>query len=126
MLPSSRGHVVGPGLDVCGLSRHCMRRVLCTVAADALALRGDSIALWDREVAAIAFWAKDEYGRLRRLALPRTMLGAVLEQAAMLDRTAAQEGEWFGVESSRIWPDDVPMRNLAILQRGRHRGSPHR
>jgi SAM-dependent methyltransferase len=116
MLLSSRGHAVGPISDVSGLSRHRMRRGIRAVAEQALEARGDKTPVSHDEIDTCVMRAHEEYVRMRKLNLPRAMLGEVLEQAVVLDRAAVlEEAGYLNVRTLRMFPDDISMRNLGIV-----------
>jgi hypothetical protein len=61
--------------------------------------------------------AREEEARMRALALPRNLLGEVMEMAVALDRAAALEecGRFALVKTSRMFGEDVSMRNIAVV-----------
>lgn len=100
-----------------GLSRHRMKRGLAAVADDALRLHGDSRAASDAEIEVCVRDAQRQYDRMRVLSLPRNELGMILEMAVVLDRASllADSGRFASVNTMRLFPEFVSMRNLAIV-----------
>ncbi len=62
-------------------------------------------------------WAAAHHARMRRLALPRSLLGRVLEVFVLLDRAHHLETHGFDVSIGVLFPTAVSARNLVLLAR---------
>lgn len=90
LLLGARGIELAPGAELRGLPRWGLRRGLSAAVELALEARGLPAAT-AAELSAAAERAADDLGRVRRLSLPRAMLGRPLELAVALDRARALE-----------------------------------
>lgn len=114
LLLAERGAAVAPGGEARGIHRRKFRRGLAAVADEALARRGlapaepDEIARCTREGAA-------QFACMRRLSLPRAMLGRVVELAVVLDRATYLEEQGYRSEVRPLFPRASSPRNLAIF-----------
>ncbi|HMR76095.1 MAG TPA: methyltransferase, partial [Polyangiaceae bacterium] len=59
----------------------------------------------------------EEYAVMRRLELPRSMLGRLVECVVVLDRAAYLEEADYAVEVGVLVPRGITPRNLAIIAR---------
>lgn len=114
LLLASRGAPVEPGEESRGLHRRTFQGGLAAVAVEALRMRGLGPPS-DDEIARYAEQARTEHARIRRLSLPRAMLGRVVEQAVVLDRAAFLEEHGYDVWVEPLFARTVSPRNLAIL-----------
>ena len=87
---------------------------MAAVAAPSLTRRGLELAT-EAELARIADQARTEHARIRRLSLPRAMLGRVVEQAVMLDRATFLEEQGYEVRVQPLFARTISPRNLAVL-----------
>jgi hypothetical protein len=109
-----RGLEVQPGEEMRGLNRRQAHAPLASLAARALALRGLP-APTAAELDTASQRGALRHGRRRRLALPRTVLGRVLEVYLLLDRAAWLEQAGHQVQVGTLFDTDVSPRNLALL-----------
>jgi SAM-dependent methyltransferase len=114
MLLAARGHEVAPGEEARRIHRRAFRGGLEAVASRALALRGLPPPTRE-ELARFSAAGGREYRRMRRLSLPRAMLGRVIELSVVLDRAAYLEDHGHAVRVEPLFPQSVSPRNLAIL-----------
>lgn len=102
------------GTELEGLNRRAAHLELPTLVARAFAHR----ALPPPPPGAIdeaAAWAHEEYARARRLQLPRTLLGRVLEVFVLLDRARFLEDHGYVVQVGVAFPARVSARNLVLI-----------
>ncbi|RMG10741.1 MAG: methyltransferase [Planctomycetota bacterium] len=114
LLLAERGLAVAVGEEMRGLRRRHARHGLAALAARACARRGlapPTLA----ELARAEARARADYGRLRRLSLPRALLGPLLEQAVGLDRACLLEEAGRVVRLKRVFSWELSPRNLAVL-----------
>jgi len=114
LLLAARGKPVPPGQEARGIHRREFRRGLAAVAGPALELRGLAPAT-DSELGRFAELARAEHQRMRRLSLPRAMLGRVVELAVVFDRATFLEERGYSVRVEPLFPRSVSPRNLAVL-----------
>lgn len=114
----ARGLDLEPGEEMRGINRRRARCGFAELAARALSLRGLGPAvaaeLREHEEA-----AREEFGRMRRLSLPRSMLARLCEVAVVLDRAAALEERGHEVEVATAFDAEVTPRNLVVVGRAR-------
>lgn len=109
-----RGVSVGPGEEMRGINRRRARLGLRAIAVQALAMRSlppptdDEIGRHEQE-------ARDLYGVVRRLSLPRSMLSRLVEVAVVLDRAAFLQERGLAVQVATLFKHSVTPRNLAIF-----------
>lgn len=113
-LLAEAGVVLRVGRELEGLNRRVAHHVLPELVARAFALRGLPVPSAERIVAAAA-WAADEHARVRRLALPRSLLARVLEVFVLVDRARYLEEHGFDVAIGPLFPASVSPRNLALV-----------
>ena len=102
------------GAEIEGLNRRAAHGELEAFVARAFALRG--LAPPPRAaVLDAAQWSAQKHAEARRLALPRSLLGRVLEVFVLLDRAHHLEARGFRVEVGVVFPADVSARNLVLL-----------
>jgi SAM-dependent methyltransferase len=122
LLLRGRGCALQPGEEARGINRRQLTRGLGHAAARALSHRGLPPAS-RAELEEVAERARTEYGLIRRLSLPRAMLGRPIELAVALDRAqhlceaghAARVGPLFSIQDSP--------RNLAVMGSRLHDGA---
>lgn len=112
---------VGPmriGAEMDGLNRRAAHGELYAMVTRAHELRGLPVppkqAAEDAQRA-----AKVLHGRIRRLSLPRVLLGRVLEMFIFIDRALHLESAGFEVRIGTAFPKEVSARNLTLLARRR-------
>lgn len=104
------------GDEARGVNRRQFRRPLEDLAPEVFAARGLT-APSAETLRQLEARAREEHGRVRRLALPRTMLARPLELAVVLDRAAAL-AETAGPEPSVVegFARSASPRNVALLR----------
>ncbi len=112
----ARGEQVATGEETHGVHRRKFRRGLAEAARLACARRGLSPPT-EEEVQYFEGLADQHYAVMRRLSLPRAMLGRVVECAVVLDRGAFLEEAGYQVDLGVLVPNEVTPRNLAIIAR---------
>jgi hypothetical protein len=117
----ARGVDLGPGDEVRGVHRRHFERPFAEVAAEALTRRGLPGASAD-ELRDIEAAARVEHGRIRRLALPRSALGRLLELALVGDRAAYLEARGYRVSLEPAFDAAISPRNLLIVGTAPPRG----
>ncbi|APR83967.1 SAM-dependent methyltransferase [Minicystis rosea] len=110
----ARGVAVAPGEEMRGINRRRARGGLAEIAAPALAQRGLAPAT-EAEIREHEAEARRQYASIRRLSLPRSMLGRLVEVAVVLDRAAMLEEKGYGAEVATITSRAATPRNLAIF-----------
>jgi len=116
LLLRARGVHVAPGEEARGINRRRMSKGLRPVAEAAFARRGLAPPT-EEELAGITERAHEEFGRVRRLSLPRSMLGRVVELAVVVDRASALAEAGHAVEVVPAFAAELSPRNLAIVGR---------
>lgn len=102
------------GAEIEGLNRRAAHGDLASLVARAFALRAlDAPAA--PALAVAAAWAAQHHSRIRRLALPRSLLARPLELFVLLDRALHLERHGFTVEIVELFPAAVSARNLTLL-----------
>jgi len=114
LLLAARGRPVPPGEEARGIHRRKFLRGLEAVAGPALAVRGLAPPT-DREFSRFTELARVEHQRMRRLSLPRAMLGRVVELAVVFDRATFLEERGYAVRVEALFPRSVSPRNVAVL-----------
>lgn len=109
-----RGVALQPGEETHGVHRRKFKRGLAMAAPLACRHR-DLTAPSDEEVRHFEGLARREYAVLRRLSLPRILLGRLVECAVVLDRAAYLEEHGYRVRTHALVPSDVTPRNLTIV-----------
>ncbi len=111
------------GSEMDGLNRRAAHGSLEAMLACATAKRGlampSSDAIEDAKRAARAL-----HDHIRRLSLPRILLGRVLEIFIFIDRALFLESAGFEVTIGTAFPKEISARNLTILGRRRAPGRP--
>lgn len=109
-----RGVVLEPGAEMSGINRRRANAGLAVVAERALALRelapATSAELAEHETAA----ARD-YGVIRRLSLPRSMLARLVEVLVSLDRARHLEEQGLAVQVAILFDRAISPRNIGIF-----------
>src|SRR6185503_11099354 len=106
LLLRRRAHDVAPGEEMRGINRRRARAGLDDLARRALQARGLAPARPD-ELAACEEEAARRYAIVRRLSLPRSMVGRLLEVAIVLDRAAFLEEQGYDVRVGTLFDDEV-------------------
>jgi len=113
MLLESRGVPTQPGEEMRGINRRRARRGLPALAEMAFARLGLS-----PPTASELAWAQDEgkrrHDRVRRLSLPRSMMGRVVEVTHALDRACTLAEAGFAVDVFPLVDAKITPRNLTI------------
>ncbi len=102
------------GAEIDGLNRRAAHAQLDTLVARAFERRGLAVPA-RAAIDAAAHWAAIHHARMRRLALPRSLLGRLLEVFVLLDRARHLERAGFAVDVSVAFPAAVSARNLALV-----------
>ncbi|MDB4946957.1 MAG: hypothetical protein JWP97_6491 [Labilithrix sp.] len=106
------------GAEIAGLNRRAAQAELDVLVTRAFAVRQlappSGVA-----IASAARWAATHHARMRRLALPRSLLGRALEVFVLLDRGACLEARDYEVTVSVLFPGSVSARNLMLCARPR-------
>ena len=110
----ARGLVVEPGAEMSGINRRRAHKGLAEIALRATELRGlpppSAQELADTEQrAALHFHA------VRRLSLPRNLLGRVIEITVVLDRAAHLLERGYAVQVATLFERAVTPRNIALF-----------
>lgn len=112
----ARGLDVSVGDVAHGINKRRFRHGLSGVADTALSLRGQPPATSTELAAAIAE-SDAEFAVIRRLSLPRSLLGRVMELALVVDRAAFLIEQGYRVEVRPLFDITVSPRNLGIIAR---------
>lgn len=113
-LLSEAGVELRVGRELEGMNRRVAHHALPDLAARAFALRGLTAPGAPR-IAEAAAWAAGEHARVRRLALPRSLLARVLEVFVLVDRALHLEQRGFEVAIGSLFAARVSPRNLALV-----------
>jgi hypothetical protein len=114
LLLRSRGVPVLAGEEMRGVNRRAALRDFAIFAQAALHARGLPEAS-PEELHAAGQAASDIFARTRRLSLPRSMLGPVVELSVVLDRACALAEAGRRVRVVRLFDEETSPRNLAII-----------
>jgi hypothetical protein len=114
LLLLSRGLAVEPGAEMRGINRRRAHRGLGDVATRALQLRGDA-APSEQEISQALARAQTEFGQIRRLSLPRSVMGRLVEVAVVLDRALHLVESGYEVAVGTAFDSEVSPRNTIIL-----------
>ena len=112
-LLTKAGEAIVLGAEIEGLNRRAAHAELEGLVTRAFALRQLSSPSLTA-IADAAQWAHVHYARMRRLALPRSLLGRALEVFVLLDRAAYLEKQDYEVAISVLFPAAVSARNLVL------------
>lgn len=102
------------GEEIAGQNRRAAGRPLMTLVEAAFASRQLPLPS-AAEVEAAQRWAAELHPRLRRLAIPRGLLGRVLEVFVLLDRGRRLEEVGRRVRFGTLFPQEISARNLLLL-----------
>jgi hypothetical protein len=120
----ARGIAVPAGEEMRGVNRRKVHAGLAALALAAFQVRGLPHPS-ESELRAAAALAHDQYLARRRLSLPRSMLGRVLEIFLALDRAMFLLTAGYDVRVVELFPVEVSPRNIAVLGRiGQYTGAP--
>jgi SAM-dependent methyltransferase len=114
-----RGLTLAPGEEMRGINRRKARGGLSAIAAPALAQRGLAPPT-DAELHHHEVEARRRYALVRRLSLPRSMLGRLVEVAVILDRAARLAEEGHHVLVATVFERAATPRNVAIFASRAH------
>ena len=114
LLLRDRGAIERHGDEMQGLHRRRLRYGLTVVANEACAAR-DLAPPTEAELVAVGARARGDRAIIRRLSLPRNMLGRVIELAVAADRGAALEDRGHAVQLFAAFPPAQSPRNVALL-----------
>jgi hypothetical protein len=112
----ARGIPVPPGEEMRGLNRRQAHAGFNALAEAAFHQRG-MVPPTKSELVTAAASARERYRALRRLSLPRSMLGRLLEVYLALDRASFLYTAGYIVKVVELFPTDVSPRNIAVLGR---------
>ena len=112
----ARGIAVAAGEEMRGVNRRKVHAGLTVLALAAFQARGLSPPT-ETELHAAASLAHEQYLARRRLSLPRSMLGRVLEIFLALDRARFLLAAGYDVRVVELFPVEVSPRNIAVLGR---------
>jgi Methyltransferase domain len=112
----ARGIAVPAGEEMRGVNRRKVHAGLGVLALATFQARGLPHPT-DSELRAAAIRAHDQYLARRRLSLPRSMLGRVLEIFLALDRATFLLAAGYDVHVVELFPVEVSPRNIAVLGR---------
>ena len=118
-----RGIAVPAGEEMRGVNRRKVHAGLSVLALAAFQARGLAPP-GEGELRAAATLAHDQYLARRRLSLPRSMLGRVLEIFLALDRAMFLLAAGYDVRVVELFPVEVSPRNIAVLGRRHGVGQP--
>jgi hypothetical protein len=110
----ARGIAVPAGEEMRGVNRRKVHAGLAALAQAACLARGLRYPN-ESELHAAATLAHDQYLARRRLSLPRSMLGRVLEIFLALDRAMFLLAAGYDVRVVELFPVEVSPRNIAVL-----------
>jgi hypothetical protein len=122
----ARGIAVPAGEEMRGVNRRKVHAGLSVLALAAFQVRGLPPPS-ESELRAATALAHDQYLARRRLSLPRSMLGRVLEIFLALDRAMFLLAAGYDVRVVELFPVEVSPRNIAVLGRigfGQYTGAP--
>jgi hypothetical protein len=112
----ARGIAVPAGEEMRGVNRRKVHAGLTALAQTACLARGLPHPS-ESELHTAATLAHDQYRARRRLSLPRSMLGRVLEIFLALDRAMFLLAAGYDVRVVELFPVEVSPRNIAVLGR---------
>jgi SAM-dependent methyltransferase len=110
----ARGVAVPPGAEMSGINRRRAHKGLAEIALRATELRGlpppSPLELADTEQRAAL-----HFDAVRRLSLPRNLLGRVIEIAVILDRAAHLLERGYAVQVATLFERAVTPRNIVLF-----------
>jgi len=112
----ARGIEVAAGEEMRGVNRRKVHAGLSVLAHTACQARG-LLPPSESELQAVASRAHEQYLARRRLSLPRSMIGRVLEIFLALDRATFLLDAGYDVRVVEVFPVEVSPRNIAVLGR---------
>ena len=110
----ARGVPVASGEEMRGLNRRRALRGSRELVTEAMAVRGLAPPT-DQELQEAERLGKEAFERVRRLSLPRAMLGPIVELAVVLDRAAALHEAGHHVRVLRLFSNEESPRNLLVI-----------
>jgi SAM-dependent methyltransferase len=114
----SRGLEVRAGEEMRGVNRRRAHAGLAELSSHVFAQRGLPPPT-EAELHAHAEQAHRDYAVIRRLSLPRNLLGRLVELAVVLDRAAVLEEAGLSVRMGELFESSVTPRNVLLLASGR-------
>jgi hypothetical protein len=112
----ARKIVVPAGEEMRGVNRRKVHAGLSVLAEAAFQARGLPLPT-ESELRLAAALAHECHGPLRRLSLPRSMLGRALEVFLALDRAVFLLSAGYDVQVVEVFPVEASPRNIAVLGR---------
>jgi hypothetical protein len=110
----NRGKMIGVGEEMRGINRRKAMGEPRALVEAGLRMRGER-PLNDSEWRDLETSSRQVFEQVRRLTLPRNMLGPILELAIVLDRARALEETGYELELVRLFPHEASPRNLFVL-----------
>jgi SAM-dependent methyltransferase len=110
----ARGLAIEPGAEMSGINRRRAHKGLSEIAARASELRGLPLPS-SQELAETEQRAALHFNAVRRLSLPRNLLGRVIEIAVILDRAAHLMEHGYAVQVATLFERAVTPRNIALF-----------
>lgn len=113
-LLAARGHAIPAGEEMRGVNRRKANAGFAVFAEAVCRVRGFAAPTSD-EIADAARQAHAHYLAQRRLSLPRSMLGRVLEIFLAMDRALFLQNHGYLARVIQVFPTALSPRNLAVL-----------
>lgn len=110
----ARGIPVEPGEEMRGLNRRRALRGSRELVSEAMAVRGLPPPS-EQELCSAESSGRETFERVRRLSLPRAMLGPIVELAVVLDRASALQEAGHHVRVLRLFSNEESPRNLLVM-----------
>ena len=107
------GTKMRPGAEIEGLNRRVAQGELSSLVTRAFVLRARPVPS-PAAIAEAASWAHVHHARMRRFALPRSILARPLEVFVLLDRARHLETRGYQVTVGVLFPASVSARNLVL------------
>lgn len=114
LLLAARGLATAAGEEMRGVNRRRARRGFATLARETLSVRGLSPPT-EGELASFEARGREEFARMRRWALPRSLVSRAVECAVAFDRAAFLRERGYDVRVVEAFPVEVSPRNVALV-----------
>ncbi len=114
LMLEARGVATLPGEEMRGVNRRRARRGLPTLAREVFAARG-LVSPSDAELTRFEGTARVEFARMRRWAVPRTLVARAIECVVALDRAAFLEENGYSVRVVEAFSTALSPRNVALV-----------
>jgi len=114
LMLEARGVATLPGEEMRGVNRRRARRGLPTLAREVFAARG-LVPPSDAELTRFEGTARVEFARMRRWAVPRTLVARAIECVVALDRAAFLEENGYSVRVVEAFSAALSPRNVALV-----------